>query len=71
MRIPIHRLRDNLATEAAETLAGGGLAATALLRHRDSAIMARHYDHADGLRAAQVFAAGIDRRRSRPTDLDL
>ena len=71
VRIPIHRLRDNVATEASETLAGGGLAATALLRHRDPATTARHYDHADGLEAARAFAAEIDRRRSRPTDLDL
>ena len=71
VRIPIHRLRDNVATEAAETLEGGGLAATALLRHRDPATTARHYDHADGLKAARAFAAEIDRRRSRPTDLDL
>ena len=69
VRIPVHRLRDNVATEAAETLAGGGLAAAALLRHRDAATTARHYDHSDGLKAAQTFGAEIDRRRSRPADL--
>ena len=69
VRVPVHRIRDNVATEAAETLAGGGLAAAALLRHRDAATTARHYDHSDGLNAARAFGAEIDRRRSRPADL--
>lgn len=63
VRIPIHRLRDNVATEASEHLIGGAYAAKTLLRHVDEAITRRHYDHSEGLKAAREFDDFIEKRR--------
>jgi integrase len=70
IRIPIHRLRDNAGTDAAENLVGGRLATAALLDHADIGT-GDHYDHSKGVKAAAEFGQFIDSRRSIPTDLVL
>ncbi|SHF20496.1 hypothetical protein SAMN05444279_12129 [Ruegeria intermedia] len=71
VRIPIHRLRDNVATEASETLNGGGRAATALLGHKSQATTARHYDHSEGIHSAQEFGDLLASHRDSTVELDL
>lgn len=71
VRVSIHRLRDNVATEASEHLASGGRAATALLGQRDERTAQRHYDHSTGLTTAQEFVDMIDRQRSFEVELNL
>lgn len=71
MRIPIHRFRDNVATEASENLIGGAYAAKTLLRHVDEAITLRHYDHAEGLKFAGEFEDFIEGRRTIRAELIL
>lgn len=71
VRIPIHRLRDNVATEASENLIGGAYAAKTLLRHADEAITLRHYDHSEGLKAARQFDNFIEKRRTVTAELIL
>ncbi len=69
VRISIHRFRDNVATEASEAMPDGGRLAPSLLGHRDAATAARHYDHSEGMAAAQGFARVLAGRRTRRTDL--
>lgn len=71
VRIPIHRLRDNAATEASETMAGGGRAATSLLGHNSSATVARHYDHSEGVGAAQEFGSYLKSCQGACVELDI
>ncbi len=71
VRIPVHRLRDNVATEASENLIGGAYAAKTLLRHVDEAITRRHYDHSEGLKAAGDFEDFIETRRRVRAELIL
>ncbi|MEK0163564.1 hypothetical protein VWX35_07325 [Phaeobacter sp. A36a-5a] len=71
VRIPIHRLRDNVATEASENLIGGAYAGKTLLRHVDEAITRRHYDHSEGLKAACDFDDFIEKRRKVSAELIL
>ncbi len=71
VRIPIHRFRDNVATEASEHLIGGAYAAKTLLRHVDEAITLRHYDHAEGARSAREFGDFIEGRRRISVELIL
>lgn len=71
VRIPIHRLRDNVATEASETLIGGAFAAKTLLRHVDDSITRRHYDRSEGLKAAGDFEDFIESRRTVRSELIL
>ncbi|TDK43838.1 hypothetical protein [Antarcticimicrobium luteum] len=71
VRIPIHRLRDNVATEASENLIGGAYAAKTLLRHVDESITGRHYDRSEGLKAAAEFEDFVERRRTVTTELIL
>lgn len=70
VRIPIHRLRDNVATEASENLDGGRVATKVLLRHTDIAT-GNSYDHSDGMQASREFGGYIESRRSAPADLAL
>lgn len=70
VRIPIHRMRDNVATEASENLDGGRRATKCLLDHADIAT-GDHYDHSDGMKATREFGAFIDRQRSCPVNLNL
>ncbi len=71
VRIPIHRLRDNAATEASETLAGGGRAATSLLGHNSPATVARHYDHSEGVGAAHDFGGFLASHQGTGVELDI
>ncbi|MGP6089306.1 hypothetical protein, partial [Antarctobacter jejuensis] len=71
VRVSIHRVRDNVATEASEHLASGGRAAMALLGHRSEKTVQRHYDHSTGLAAAQDFVEMIERQRSVDAELQL
>lgn len=54
VRIPIHRLRDNVATDASEELSGGRLAARVLLDHADIAT-GDPYDHSEGLETVREY----------------
>lgn len=71
VRIPIHRVRDNVATEASENLIGGAYAAKTLLRHVDDSVTRRHYDRSEGLKAAGDFEDFIERRRTVMAELIL
>lgn len=68
--IPIHRLRDNAATEASENLTGGRFATAALLGHTELAT-GDHYDHSNNKKAAAAFDDFINHKRSAPVDLAL
>lgn len=71
VRISIHRLRDNVATEAAENLIGGAYAAKTLLRHVDVSVTKRHYDHSEGLKDAAAFEDFIERQATVRAELIL
>ncbi|WP_201722493.1 hypothetical protein, partial [Sulfitobacter sp. HI0129] len=71
VRVSIHRLRDNVATEASEHLTSGGRAATALLGHRSERTVQRYYDHSTGLASAQEFVDMIEGQRSLDVELKL
>ncbi|MGK7663541.1 MULTISPECIES: hypothetical protein [unclassified Marinovum] len=70
VRIPIHRLRDNVGTDAAENLVGGRLAMKALLGHADIGTGAP-YDHSTAAKTVAEFGHYIDSCRTKPTDLVL
>lgn len=71
VRVSIHRLRDNVATEASEHLTSGGRAATALLGHRSERTVQRYYDHSTGLASAREFVDMIEDQRSLNVELEL
>lgn len=71
IRVSIHRIRDNVATEASEELSGGGYIAPVLLDNRDPATTMASYDHAEGLRAARDHAEFVTSRRSFSANLRL
>ena len=71
VRVPIHRFRDNVATEASENLLGGIYAAKTLLRHVDCHTTGQHYDHSDGTKAAAEFGICISNRCTNDTGLHL
>jgi integrase len=71
VRIPIHRVRDNVATEASENLIGGAYAAKTLLRHVDDSVTRRHYDRSEGLKATDEFEDFIETRRKVTAELIL
>lgn len=71
VRVSIHRVRDNVATEASEELAGGGYIAPVLLDNRDPATTMASYDHAEGVRAAKDHAEFVATRRSFSANLRL
>lgn len=71
VRISVHRVRDNVATEASEELAGGGYIAPVLLDNRNPATTMASYDHAQGVRAARDHAEFIASRRSYSATLRL
>ncbi|EYD71422.1 hypothetical protein Lokhon_03071 [Limimaricola hongkongensis DSM 17492] len=71
VRVSIHRVRDNVATEASERLARGAHASSALLGHRGLGTTQRHYDRSTGLAAAQEFLQLVDSQRRSSTDLAL
>ena len=69
VRVSVHRIRDNVATEIVENLPNGGLVAGAVLGHRSKQTTARHYDHSTGVAAVRDFAEVVEGRRSRPAEL--
>lgn len=71
VRVSIHRVRDNVATEASEELQSGGYLAPALLGHESGASAMASYDHAQGMRASKEFGDFLGARRSDPTKLRL
>jgi|GEM_PF-2009579 len=71
VRVTIHRLRDNVATEASEELQSGGYLAPALIGNKSAATTMASYDHAQGMRAAREHGKHIASRRSSPTTLRL
>lgn len=69
--VPIHRLRDAVATEACEDMPEGGRIAPILLGHADPRVTSRHYDHSTGVSAARALAAALPKAaRRRPSLLD-
>ena len=65
VRVSIHRVRDNVATEASEEIRGrriprAGIARPQAARPRPEA----SYDHAEGVRAARDYGAHLASRRS-------
>lgn len=68
VRVPIHRVRDNVATELGEASPRGRHLAPAVLGHSCPETTAAHYDRADGARATRDFATLIDARRSKPVE---
>jgi hypothetical protein len=69
--ICIHRVRDNVATEASEELRDGGYLAPALLDHQSAATTRASYDHAQGMAAVRDFAEFMSTQRSRTSTLRL
>ncbi len=69
VRVSIHRVRDNAATEASEEIQSGGYLAPALIGNKSAATTMDSYDHAQGMRAAREHGARIAGRRSSPTTL--
>jgi hypothetical protein len=71
IRVSVHRVRDNVATEASEELRDGGYLAPALLGHRSAATTMACYDHAQGMAAAKDFGEFVRALRSRSSTLRL
>ncbi|MBY6200529.1 hypothetical protein KUV65_04085 [Maritalea mobilis] len=69
VRVSIHRVRDNAATEASEEIQSGGYLAPALIGNKSAATTMDSYDHAQGMRAAREHGARIAGLRSSPTTL--
>ncbi|WP_421907494.1 hypothetical protein [Mameliella sp.] len=69
VRVSIHRVRDNAATEASEEIQSGGYLAPALIGNKSAASTMDSYDHAQGIRAARDHGARIAGLRSSPTTL--
>ena len=71
VRVSVHRVRDNVATEASEELLGGGYIAPVLLDNRNPATTMASYDHAQGVRAARDHVKFVASRRSFSSTLRL
>lgn len=71
VRVSVHRVRDNVATEASEEVRGGGYIAPVLLDNRSAATTMASYDHAQGVRAARDHAEFLASRRSYTATLRL
>lgn len=71
VRVSVHRVRDNVATEASEELQSGGYIAPALLDNKSAATTMASYDRAQGMRATREHGAFIEARRSRSAQLEL
>ena len=68
-RVSLHRIRDNVATEAVEELKNGLAVAAGVLGHRDARTTARHYDRAQGRAAMSTVATLVAERRGQGTRL--
>lgn len=70
VRISIHRVRDNVMTDASEHLNGGRMASKVLLGHADIG-SGDPYDYSNGMKVRREFADFIEDKRSSPVDLNL
>lgn len=64
VRISLHRIRDNIATEASETAENGVMMASGVLGHADARTTLMHYDRSKGTSAMRDFAAFTETYRS-------
>lgn len=69
VRVPIHRIRDCVATECIEEMEHGAGWARHLLNHKSAQTTMRYYDHSTGIRVTREFGQVVVARRSDPTDL--
>ena len=68
VRVPIHRIRDCVATEAIEEMEHGTGLASSLLQHK-SPDTVQIYNHSQGVKVTREFGQFITSRRSDPVDL--
>ena len=71
VRVPIHRIRDCVATEAIEEMEHGAGWARVLLDHRSAQTATQFYDHSTGVAVSREFGQLVAARRSDPVDLIL
>ncbi|UOA16973.1 site-specific integrase [Sulfitobacter dubius] len=69
MRVPIHRIRDCVATECIEEVEHGAGWAPHLLGHKNAQTTTESYDHATGVTVSREFGQLMAARRSDPEDL--
>lgn len=70
-RITLHRVRDNVATEAVEEMAAGLSVAAGVLRHKDHRTTEKHYIRQQGRVAMAQLATLTDAARGKRTRLKL
>lgn len=68
-RVPIHRIRDCVATECIEEVEHGAGWARHLLGHKTAQTTTTFYDHSTGFAVAREFGKLVGTRRSNPVDL--
>ncbi|MDF1773392.1 MAG: hypothetical protein P1U91_15670 [Pseudophaeobacter sp. bin_em_oilr2.035] len=71
VRVPIHRVRDCVATEAIEEMEHGAGWARVLLDHTSTQTTTKFYDHSTGVAVSREFGQLVAARRSDPVDLIL
>lgn len=71
VRVSVHRVRDNVATEASEHMNNGKHLAPRLLGNRSEATVMQHYDRSDGHSTAREFGQMIDGMKTFEVDIDL
>ncbi len=71
VRVSVHRMRDNVATEANEHMPNGKHLAPRILGNRSEAIVTQHYDRSDGHVAAREFGQLVDAMKTRQVEIDL
>lgn len=64
VRISLHRIRDNIATEASETAENGVMIASGVLGHADARTTLMHYDRSNGTSAMRDLSAFTETYRS-------
>jgi hypothetical protein len=69
--VPIHRIRDCVATECIEEMEDGAGWARVLLDHRSARTATQFYDHSTGVAVSREFGQLVAARRSDPVDLIL
>lgn len=69
VRVPIHRIRDCVATEAIEEMEHGAGWARHLLDHKSAETTTRFYDHSTGVAVTRAFGEVVSTRRTEPVDL--
>ena len=71
VRVPIHRIRDCVATEAIEEMEHGAALAQHLLNHKSAKTSTQYYDHSTGVAVSREFGQLVAARRSNSVDLIL